>query len=81
MEKFEKEFSLMACLAGIGCLGCTFPHAWFLDNGASRNMTRMMSIFLNFSEIDSSNYVGCCGVRTRHVLVVEGVGSVRFQLE
>jgi hypothetical protein len=79
-EKFEKEFSLMACLAGIGCLGCTGTLAWFLDSGASRHMTGMRFVFLSFSEIGSGNYVGC-GVSTRHVLAVEGVGSVRFQLE
>jgi hypothetical protein len=33
-----------------------------------------------FSDISSRNYVGC-GVITRHVLAVKGVGSVKFQLE
>jgi hypothetical protein len=70
----------MACLACIGCLGCTCTLAWFLDSGASRHMTRMRSVFLSFSEIDSGSYVGC-GVSTIHVLAVEGVGSVRFQLD
>jgi hypothetical protein len=78
-EKF-KEFSLMACPARIGCLGCTCTLAWFLDSGTSRHMTGMRSIFLSFTEIDSGSYVGC-GVSTRHVLAVEGVGSVKFQLE
>jgi hypothetical protein len=70
-EKFEKEFSLMACPAGIGCLGCTCTLAWFLDSGASRHMTGMRSIFLSFTEIDSGSYVGC-GVSTRHVLACGG---------
>jgi hypothetical protein len=78
-EKFE-EFSLMACLAGSGCLVCADIDAWFVDSGASRHMTRMRSVFLSFSEIDSDCYVGC-GASTKHVLVVRGVGCVRFQLE
>jgi hypothetical protein len=69
MENFEKEFSLMACLAGIGFLGCTCTLAWFLDNGASRHMMGMRSIFLSFSKIGSDNYVGC-GVSTKHVLAM-----------
>jgi hypothetical protein len=66
-EKFEKEFSLMACLASIGCLGCTGTLAWFLDSGASWHMTGMRSIFLSFSEIGSGSYVGC-GVSTRYYM-------------
>jgi len=56
-KKFE-EFSLVACLAGIGCLGCTSTLAWFLDSGASRHVTGMRSIFLSFSEIALGRYVG-----------------------
>ena len=79
-EKFEKEFSLMACLGGIGCLGCNGNLAWFLDSGASQHMIRMRNVFLSYSKLDSGNFVGC-NVSTRHVLAVKGVGSVKFQLE
>ena len=78
-KKFE-EFSLMACLGGIGCLRCNGSLAWFLDNGASQHMTRMRNVFLGYSKLDSSSYVGC-DVSTRHALVVKEVGSVKFQLE
>jgi phosphatidate phosphatase PAH1 len=47
-EKFDKNFSLMACLAGIGCLECTCILAWFLDSGSSRHMTGMRYVFLIF---------------------------------
>jgi hypothetical protein len=78
VEKFEKEFSLMTCLSGSGCLVCEDIEAWFVDNGASRHMMGMRSVFLSFSEIDSDCYVGC-GASTRHA--VKGVGCVRFHLE
>lgn len=78
-KKFQ-EFSLMAYLGGIGCLRCNRNLAWFLDSGGSQHMTRMKNVFLNYSELDSRSFVRC-GVSTRHVLVVKGVGSVKFQLE
>jgi hypothetical protein len=74
-EKFEKEFSLMACL---GSIVYEDIEAWFVDSGSSRHMTGMRSVFFIFSEIDSDCYVGC-GTNTRHA--VKGVGCVRFQLE
>jgi hypothetical protein len=39
-EKFEKEFSLMTCLSGSGSAEFGDIGAWFVDNGASRHMTR-----------------------------------------
>jgi len=48
-EKFEKEFSLMTCLSGSGCLVCEDIEAWFVDSGASFHMTGMSSMFLSFS--------------------------------
>jgi hypothetical protein len=49
-EKFEKEFSLMSCLASIVYEDI---EAWFMDNGSSFHMTRMRSILFIFLEIDS----------------------------
>jgi hypothetical protein len=45
-EKFEKELFLMACLSSIVHEDI---EVWFVDNGLSRHMTRMRSIFLAFS--------------------------------
>jgi hypothetical protein len=77
VEKFE-EFSLMACLSGSSCLVCMDIDAWFMDSGAYWHMTRMRSVFLSFSEIESDFYVGC-GDSTRHA--VKGVRCVRFHLD
>jgi hypothetical protein len=50
----------------------------FMDSGSSFHMTRMRSIFLNFSEIDTNFYVGY-GTNTRQA--IKGYGYVRFHLE
>ena len=62
-KKFEKEFSLMPCFGGIGCLGCNGSLAWFLDSGASRHMTGMRNVFLIYSDLGSGEL---CGVRCEH---------------
>jgi hypothetical protein len=51
---------------------------WFMDSGSSRHMTRMRSVFLTFSKIDTDFYVGS-GTNTRQA--IRGFGYVRFQLE
>jgi hypothetical protein len=43
-------------------------------------MTRMRFVFLNFSKLNLGSFVGC-GVSSRHVLAMKGLGSVKFQLE
>jgi hypothetical protein len=58
-EKFEKEFSLMVGPVGSGCLVFKDIESWFVDNGASRNMTGLRSIFLYLTEIDSECRVNC----------------------
>jgi hypothetical protein len=77
-KKFEEEFSLMAGPVGSGCLMFEDIESWFLDSGASRHMTRLRSVFLDLTEIDSDCRVNC-GVGPQ--LAVKGVGRVRFQLE
>ena len=79
-ERFEREFSFMACLGGFGCMGYSGSLTWFLDSGATRNMTGMRNVFLSYKELSPGSFVGC-GVCTRHRLAVKGVGKVRFQLE
>ena len=76
-ERFEKEFSFMACLGGFGCMGYSCNLAWLLDNRATRNMTGMRNVFLSYTKLSLDNFVGC-GVCTRHRLAVKGVGKVRF---
>jgi hypothetical protein len=49
-----------------------------MDNGSSRHMTRMQSVFLSVSKTGSDSHVGS-GASTMHA--VKGVGCVRFQLE
>jgi hypothetical protein len=52
-EKFEKEYSLMTSLSSSGSAEFGDIGAWFVNNGASRHMTRLRSLFLGFSKIDS----------------------------
>jgi hypothetical protein len=78
-EKFEEEFSLVIFLSS----GSKFAEledigAWIMDNGSSRHMTGMRSIFLSVSEMGSDLRVRC-GASTMHAL--KGVGCIRFQLE
>jgi hypothetical protein len=51
---------------------------WFMENGSSRHMTNMRSIFLTFSETNTYFYVGF-GTNTRKE--IRGYGYVRFHLE
>ena len=76
-KRFENNFSFMAFLGVFGCIGFSGNLAWFLDSGATRNMTRMRNVFLSYSELNPGNFVGC-NVCTRHRLVVKGVGSVKL---
>ena len=79
-KKFEKEFSSITCPTCNVFLGCRDTLPWFLDSGGFQNMMEMRYIFLNFTEIELGSYVGC-GDRKRNILAMEGVGSVKFQLE
>jgi hypothetical protein len=63
---------------GSGCPVFEDIEAWFVDNGASQHMTRMRSVFLSLSKINSDCFVDS-GADSQ--LAVKGVGSVRFQLE
>jgi len=76
--KFEKKFSLVACLSGSGSATFGDIGAWFVDSGSSRHMMGMRSMFLSVSEIDSDHHV-VCGTSTMNA--VKGVGCVIFQLE
>ena len=78
VEKYEKDFSLMTGPMGSGCLVFKDVEVWFVENGASRHMTRMRLVFLSFLEIELDCYVGC-GDRTRHAM--KGVIFLRFHLE
>jgi hypothetical protein len=77
-ERYEKEFSLMTGPVGSECLAFEDIESWYVDNGASRHMNGLRSVFLDLTEIDS-NYRVNCGVGPQHA--VKGVGRVRFQLE
>jgi hypothetical protein len=77
-KRYENEFSLMTGPMGSGCLAFKDIESWFVDNGASRHMTRLRSVFLDLTEIDSNCRVNC---GDGPQLAVKGVGRVRFQLE
>jgi hypothetical protein len=51
---------------------------WFVDNGSSRHMTGMISLFLNLSEVDTDCYVGYV---TNTKQAIRGYGYVRFQID
>jgi hypothetical protein len=78
-KKFDDEFSLVATLSSSNRL-VEFEDsgAWFVDNGSSRHMTGMRSVFLSVSKTSSDRHVKS-GVHTRHA--VKGVRCVRFQLD
>ena len=61
-------------------MGYSGSLTWFLDNGATRNMTGMRNVFPSYTELSLDRFVGC-GVCTRHRLAIKGVGKVRFRLE
>jgi hypothetical protein len=48
-DKKYEEFSLMTSPLGSGFLVFKDIEVWFMDNGASRHMTRMMLLFLSLS--------------------------------
>jgi hypothetical protein len=52
--------------------------AWYLDSGASRHMMGTHELFTSWSETDSDLHVE---LDTHAKCGVEGVGTVRFQLE
>jgi hypothetical protein len=70
-NKFKREFSLMTSLSSSDSAEFGEIGVWFVDSGASRHVTRMRSVFLDFSKIDSNCYLGC-GASTRHAM--KGVG-------
>jgi hypothetical protein len=73
VERFEKDFLLVSCLSGTVSNG-----AWFVDSGASRHMTGTHELFTSLSEKDLDLHVE---LGTNAKCGVEGVGTVRFQLE
>jgi hypothetical protein len=77
-KKYEREFSLMSGSIGSGCTMFEKIEVWFMDNGASRHMTRMRFVFLSLLEIDSDYFMDS-GVESQFLM--KGVVSVRFQLE
>jgi hypothetical protein len=54
VERVEKELFLMASLNSV-----TYEDikVWVMNSGTSHHMTRMISVFLTFSEIDTNFYV------------------------
>jgi hypothetical protein len=68
----------VSCLSGNDSTTFGDIGAWIVDNGSSRHMTRMRSMFLSVSETDSYCCVDC-GTSTMHSM--KWVGRVRFQLE
>jgi hypothetical protein len=63
----------------VSCLSGTISNsAWFVDSGASRHMTGTHELFTCFSEKDLDLHVE---LGTNAKCGVEGVGTVRFQLE
>jgi hypothetical protein len=78
VEKFEEEFSLVAFLSSSSFTDLEDSGAWIMDNGSSRHMKGMRSMFLSILETGSDLYVRS-GASNMHT--VKGVGCVRFQLE
>jgi len=66
VEKIDDEFSLVATLSSNNKLAeLEDSGAWFVENGLSRLMIGMRSVFLSFSENDSYCYVKS-GMHTIH---------------
>jgi hypothetical protein len=75
VEKFEEEFSLVVSLWSSSVAKLEDIGAWFVDNGSSRHMTGMRSVFCSVSAMGSDLHVSS-GASTMHA--VKGVGCVRF---
>jgi hypothetical protein len=64
---------LVTCLSGT-----VSKDAWFVDSGASRHITGTLELFIGLSKKDLDLHVE---LGTNAKCGVEGVGTVRFQLE
>lgn len=73
-SKFEREFSLIACLSS--CSGSS--RVWYIDNGASTHMSRVREVFSEITERDIDVEVELGDDR---VVRVVGRGIVAFQRE
>lgn len=66
-EKFEKEFSLIACVFDNSIVVYEDSELWLVNSGASNHMTGMRSVFHSVSETNSYNHVSC-GDSTMHAI-------------
>jgi hypothetical protein len=79
VEKFKDESSLVVTLSNSNRLAeLEDSGAWFVDNGSSRHMMGMRSVFLSVSKTSLDCHAKS-EAHTKHAL--KGVGCVRFQLE
>ena len=51
VRKFEKVFSLFSLVSSVVSNGVVQKNSWFIDNGASRHMTRIWHILCEIIEI------------------------------
>jgi hypothetical protein len=65
-------------MVGLGKVIYEDMKGWFVESGSSRHMTRMRSIFWNFSESNTDCYVGS-GTNTRKA--IRRYGYVRYRLK
>lgn len=70
-KKFEKKFAFVSCLTGTVMRG-----AWFVNNGASHNITRSCDIFTNMAKEPRCIYVE---LRDNTMYIIKGFGSIEFQ--
>jgi hypothetical protein len=74
VSKFESDFLFVSCLS----TSTTPNSAWYLYNGASRNMTEARELFNNLSNEDSELHIQL-GNNAKYP--VKGQETVQFQLE
>jgi hypothetical protein len=71
--KFDKEFSLIACLS----LRTTTPDTWYIDSGASRHMKIVREYLTNLTQCGDAEVV----LGDDHEVKVAGCGTVSFRRE
>jgi hypothetical protein len=73
-SKFENDCAVMSCIS----TGTTPNISWYLDNGASRHITKAREIFNIFSENDLDLQIELAN-ETKYE--VKGQGRMQFKLD
>ena len=77
VKRFEKDFSSLSLIYNVNNNSFVQNGSWYIDNGASRHMTRIWHIFHIISENGPEQIFQLEG---GHACTLREFGNVRFQL-